>query len=135
MPGALTTYSAPLKELCTQEAGGSTRVVRPNSLTACAALYECYSLNCSGISICSTGAAVMVVTIAMMTIIAKTGGEMTCRSRPTLSTISSISPRVFMRVPMAAERRQERPVRRAVSDAPPNLPAAAATMIAPHRSH
>ena len=47
----------------------------------------------------------MVVTTAMITSIAKSGGEITLRSRPTLSTTSSIRPRVFIRIPSEAASR------------------------------
>ena len=43
----------------------------------------------------------MVVTSAISTIIVNSVGEMTPRSRPTLSTMSSISPRVFISTPSA----------------------------------
>jgi len=43
-----------------------------------------------------------------------------------LSTISSISPRVFIRIPNAADVRQSSPVNRAAPMVPPNLPIVAA---------
>jgi hypothetical protein len=46
-----------------------------------------------------------------------------------LSTISSISPRVFIRTPRLIEWRQSRPVNRAASVLPPNLPMEATRMI------
>src|SRR6185295_4804561 len=52
-----------------------------------------------GISSRRIGDVAIVVTSAISTIIAKSVGEMILRSRPTLSTISSIKPRVFMSTP------------------------------------
>ena len=49
-----------------------------------------------------------VVTSAITTSIVKSWCEMTPRSRPMLSTISSVRPRVFISVPIAAESRQEK---------------------------
>ena len=57
----------------------------------------------------------------MITIIAKSFGEMTPSSKPMLSTISSISPRVFIKMPSDAERFQSRPVHRAATNEPPNF--------------
>jgi hypothetical protein len=59
------------------------------------------------------GVVAMVVTSAIKTSMAKRVGEMTPGSRPTLRTISSIRPRVFMRMPIAVESRRSRPVQRA----------------------
>ena len=50
-----------------------------------------------------------VVTIAMMTIIVNSRGLRTPRSRPTFSTTSSISPRVFIRMPRRAAKRHSSP--------------------------
>ena len=47
------------------------------------------------------GAVAIVVTIAMITIIENSAGEITPSSRPTLSTINSIRPRVFISVASA----------------------------------
>ena len=71
----------------------------------------------------------------MMTIIANSVGEMTPISRPMLSTISSISPRVFMSMPSAADIRQSRPVNRAAAHVPPNLPSVATRMITAVKPH
>ena len=80
---------------------------------------RCYCVmgawGCPAESRCSTGVVVIVVASAMMTIIANSVGEMTPSSRPMLSTISSISPRVFIRTPSAADVRQSRPVNRAAA--------------------
>ena len=73
-----------------------------------------------------------VVTSAMMTIIVKSEGEMTLRSSPMLSTMSSIRPRVFMRMPSADDSRHLRPVMRAATALPPNLPAQATRMMSAH---
>jgi hypothetical protein len=51
------------------------------------------------------GVVARVVARAMRTIIANSFGEMTLRSSPILSTISSISPRVFSKMPKAAASR------------------------------
>src|SRR5207249_4603046 len=51
----------------------------------------------------NAGAVAIVVARAMSTIIANSVGELTFRSRPMLSTISSISPRVFIKIPKADE--------------------------------
>src|SRR5690606_41380822 len=52
-------------------------------------------------------------------------GEMIPASSPTFSTTSSMSPRVFTSTPSDAASRQGRPVARADSAAPLNLPAIA----------
>ena len=52
----------------------------------------------------------IVVTRAIKTIMANSVGEMIFRSRPMLSTISSISPRVFISTPSAAASREAKPV-------------------------
>src|SRR5262249_2090205 len=51
----------------------------------------------------SSGAVASVVARAMRTSIAKRVGEMTPRSSPTLSTMSSTRPRVFMSTPSAED--------------------------------
>ncbi len=76
-----------------------------------------------------------VVTRAMMTIIVKRVGEMTFKSRPMLSTMSSIRPRVFIRMPRAEASRQRSPVSRPATALPPNLPAQATKMMRPHITH
>ncbi len=52
-----------------------------------------------------------------------------------LSTMSSIRPRVFIRIPSADASRQRRPVARAASALPPNLPRHAAAMTIAHIPH
>ena len=54
-----------------------------------------------------------VVTSAMITSIANSASEITPFSSARLSTISSVSPRVFISVPITAEARQSKPVSRA----------------------
>ena len=49
----------------------------------------------------------MVVARAIRTIIANNVGEITPRSRPMFKTISSISPRVFIRMPSEADVREK----------------------------
>jgi hypothetical protein len=49
-----------------------------------------------------SGVVAIVVTSAMMTIIVKSAGEMTPRSRPTFRTINCIRPRVFISTPRPA---------------------------------
>jgi len=71
-----------------------------------------------------------VVTSAIRTIIENNAGERMPRSYPTLSTINSISPRVFIRMPSARESRHVMPVHRAASNPPPSLPAIATAIIA-----
>ena len=51
-----------------------------------------------------------VVTSAMITSIANSASEITPFSSARLSTISSVSPRVFISVPITAEARQSKPV-------------------------
>ena len=68
-----------------------------------------------------------VVTSAMITSAANSASLMTPFSSARLSTISSVSPRVFISVPSTAESRQPRPVTRAASSVPPNLQAIATT--------
>jgi len=91
------------------------------------------SVEVVGISHCRTGAVAAVVARANTTIIANSVGLMTPRSRPMFMTISSMSPRVFISVPSAAASRQLKPVSRAATSVPPNLPTVAARMIAAHR--
>ena len=79
-----------------------------------------------------SGEVAKVVTSAIITIIEKTVGEMTPRSKPMLSTTSSIRPRVFIRMPSALASRQLSPVRRAAIALPPNLPAQAIRMMTRH---
>jgi hypothetical protein len=55
-------------------------------------------------------------------------------SRPTLSTMSSIRPRVFIRIPSAVLSRQPSPVSRAATNDPPNLPSVATRMMSPQTS-
>mgnify|MGYP003337651948 CR=1 FL=1 len=68
---------------------------------------------------------------AIKTIIANRVGEITPRSRPMFRTISSISPRVFIRTPSDDEVRQSNPVARAAATVPPNFPSVATRMIRP----
>ena len=58
----------------------------------------------------------------MITIIANTAGVMTPSSRPMFRITSSISPRVFIRMPMVADSRHPSPHARAASGEPPNFP-------------
>jgi hypothetical protein len=57
----------------------------------------------------SSGGAIIVVTTAIITSIAKKVGEITPRSNPMLSTINSTSPRVFISVPSVRDSFNERP--------------------------
>jgi hypothetical protein len=75
-----------------------------------------------------------VVTSAIRTIIVNTCGVITPRSRPRLSTISSISPRVFINNPSAEASRHDRPTQRPAATLPPNLPSVAVRMITRHTS-
>ena len=63
-----------------------------------------------------------VVTSAMITSDANSAFEITPFSSARLSTISSVSPRVFISVPMTADARQSKPVSRAAIIAPTSLP-------------
>src|SRR5262245_9660714 len=83
----------------------------------------------------TSGEVAMVVASAIKTIIEKSSGVRTPRSRPILSTMSSINPRVFIRMPRPAACRVSIPVRRAATNVPPNLPAVATTMIRAHARH
>ena len=71
----------------------------------------------------------------MITIIANWVGEMTCRSKPMLSTTNSMRPRVFMRIRTAAESRHARPLHRAATEVPPNLPTEATRTIRAQIAH
>ena len=62
-----------------------------------------------------------VVASAMITSAANSASEMTPFSSARLSTMSSVSPRVFMSAPITADSRRPSPVTRAASIAPPNL--------------
>ena len=66
-----------------------------------------------GSSSLSTGPAMNVVTSAMSTSIANSASEITPFSSARFRTISSVRPRVFISVPITADRRQSKPVRRA----------------------
>ena len=83
----------------------------------------------------SVGPAMNVVTSAITTSIVKSAGEIIPRLRPMLRTISSVSPRVFMRAPIAAESRTLKPLYFAASIAPSHLPAIATPMRSKQRSH
>ena len=76
-----------------------------------------------------------VVTSAMITRIANSASEMMPFSSARLSTISSVSPRVFMSVPITIEERQLNPVARAASSAPTSLPTTATSRITSANSH
>src|SRR5439155_14181283 len=82
----------------------------------------------------SSGVVAIVVAKAISTSMANSVGEINPRSRPMLSTISSISPRVFMSTPSAAAVRPSSPARRAEAQVPPNLPIVATTVIRPQTS-
>ena len=75
-----------------------------------------------------------VVARAMRTIMAKTVGLMTPKSSPTVRTISSIRPRVFISQPTASDSRQPWPVSRAATAVPPTFPTVATSTTAPHHS-
>jgi hypothetical protein len=84
---------------------------------------------------CRIGVVANVVTKAMITSIANSGGGMTFRSYPMFSTINSIKPRVFINTPSADESRQLSPVKRAAIVAPPNFPNDATAIISAQISH
>ena len=79
----------------------------------------------------TAGDVASVVANAISTIMANSVGEMTPISRPMLSAISSINPRVFINIPRAEASRQPRPLSRAAATVPPNLPTVATRMITP----
>ncbi len=81
------------------------------------------------------GVVAKVVTSAISTSMVKTCWEMTPRSYPMLSTMSSIRPRVFIKMPTALASRHLRPVRRAATELPPNFPRVATPMMAAVTSH
>ena len=69
-----------------------------------------------------------VVTSAMSTSAANSASEITPFSSARLSTMSSVSPRVFMSAPITADSRQPQAhVTREASTVPPNLQAMATT--------
>jgi len=71
----------------------------------------------------------IVVASAINTSMANNNGEITPRSSPIFRTINSIRPRVFIRIPMADESRQSKPLTLAAKALPPNLPRDATPMI------
>src|SRR3954454_16276610 len=62
-----------------------------------------------------------VVISAMITSIANSVGGMTPRSSPMLRMMSSVRPRVFIRIPTASDSRQCRPTALAAAVDPPHL--------------
>ena len=88
-----------------------------------------------GSSSLSAGPAMNVVTSAISTSIANRASEMTPSSSARFSTISSVSPRVFISVPITVAERQSKPVRRAAIVAPNSLPTTATTSRTPVISH
>src|SRR6266571_4710164 len=81
------------------------------------------------------GEAIIVVTNAIITNMAKSVGERTPRSRPMLSTINSTSPRVFISTPRLSASRHDSPIQRTDSVLPTSLPAQATTTTSKHISH
>src|SRR4051794_24100002 len=75
------------------------------------------------------GLVMSVVTIAMMTIIAKRRGEMIPRSRPTFRTINSTRPRVFISTPRIEEDHLSNPTLLEITYVPPNLPRVASNVM------
>ena len=85
----------------------------------------------------STGPVMKVVTRATSTRAVNSAGVTTPSSRPMLSTISSVRPRVFISAAIALDSRGEKPVRRAATRAPTHLPAiatASSTTVSSHSS-
>ena len=76
-----------------------------------------------------------VVTRAMITSIVKRAREMSPRSRPMFSTISSVRPRVFMRTPTTVESRRLRPQYLAAAIAPCHFPVIATAISRSVSSH
>ena len=74
------------------------------------------------------------MTSAISTIMVKILAEITPKSKPTLSTMSSINPRVFIKTPSAAASRVPIPVSRAMQKLPPNLPRQATAISVAHKS-
>ena len=68
------------------------------------------------------GPAMNVVISAISTSAENNAAEITPLSSARLRTINSVSPRVFISVPIAAAGRHPMPVTRAASTAPPNFP-------------
>ncbi len=89
---------------------------------------NCYAV-AFGASSCRIGIVASVVATAMRTNMVKSVGERTPSSSPTFSTINSIRPRVFIRMPRAAASHRFDPVREAAMKVPPNLPSDATAMI------
>ena len=69
------------------------------------------------------------MTNAINTIIAKTVGEITPISSPIFRMTSYMSPRVFIRIPIAPDSRHDIPVKRAERVAAPNFPVIATAMM------
>ena len=101
------------------------------SAVACGASSTCSS----GFRACKMGVVATVVTMAINTSMANKTGVIAPRSSATLRTISSIKPRVFIRMPSAADWRHEIPLMRAAILLPPNFPNDATRMIRPQASH
>jgi hypothetical protein len=78
---------------------------------------------------CRSGLVAIVVITAISISIANNVGDRMCISRPMLSTINSIKPRVFIKIPNIAASFQSEPVNRAATKPPPNLPNDATPMI------
>lgn len=93
------------------------------------------SLFVSPPSRCNTGVVATVVTIAIITNIAKSIGFNAPRSMATFKTISSMRPRVFIKMPRETACLQGRPVSHAATLLPPNFPSDAIRMITPQIIH
>ena len=74
---------------------------------------------------CNNGVVIKVVTNAIMTRITKIEGGSTPISYPIFSATSSISPRVFISVPIVKLSFQDSPTKRAATAHPPSFPATA----------
>ena len=93
------------------------------------------SCSCRGYTNDRSGVVMNVVTRAMITSMANSVGGMTPRSSPMLRMISSVRPRVFIRIPTANDSRHLRPTALAAAVDPPHLPSTATNRIRPQNSH
>ena len=81
------------------------------------------------------GPVIKVVTNAIITIMVKTSGVSTFKSKPIFKTTNSIKPRVFIKAPMVKLSRQFCPTNFAANALPKNFPTTATRIIKPVTFH
>ena len=81
------------------------------------------------------GPVIKVVTNAIITIMVKTSGVSTFKSKPIFKTTNSIKPRVFIKAPMVRLSRQFCPTNFAANALPKNFPTTATRIIKPVTFH